>query len=237
MQRMRSMSAATLVAVLAAGCAGSNTATPESEVTSTATLGPTDASSGDPDAVEAVSTITTGGLQVEGHDTVHEMADAADVVILGEVVDAEVTRFVGESTSGDGPAPPSFPMVGLTLSRDRERVNGVETSDVVVEFMVQDEQQAAEFARDVVGLRGLFFLRYKGDEDAGQVPSEGVGWYRLVNSYGLVTDSPTGSGLAFPNAPHAGDGERENPFGEERKAYGSLEDLAEDVGLEPIEGA
>lgn len=160
-----------------------------------ATLAACGVSTGSGDALprDAWEPLRLQGSEVEWYDSVEEMADAADLVVVGSLAGFEPGR---ELTLAD-PAAGSVIFVNAVFDV-AETLSGDASADeeLVVEFVTPiastaevpayiDELTTLVGTRDVV-----LFLRDKATSVGGLEPlPEEEGLLRIVNSYGLVTET------------------------------------------------
>jgi hypothetical protein len=134
------------------------------------------------------------GIEAERYATIEEMADAADAIVLGQIVGVERGRTWVAEVADDGAV--ASVMYADVEIRIEELVAGEVIqpgTSVVVEVMVHGDEGFAELARSLPDPRALFFLREKSgalerlDAPPAEVESA-IGLYRFVNSSGAIYD-------------------------------------------------
>lgn len=137
------------------------------------------------DATSFWESLQIYGDEVEGFDSLDQMAASADAVVIGHFVSMELSRYIEGNMAGD-----LVGLAGITVAVD-ELLSGAAPNSVLLEFLVpttRDSLTREGIAAAVVSMaaqlpteRMVLFLRNKAGEESA--------YHRLVNSLGLWTDA------------------------------------------------
>lgn len=133
-------------------------------------------------------------VEAERYNDYEAMAAKADAVVLGHISGVEISRqYVVEQGHPDiGGGVVTFALVHVSVEQLlRGSLRDGQERDALLEVFLTRPQKFGEFERSVPRERGVFFLRDKELEGralglAGEALEREIGYYRLVNSAGVV---------------------------------------------------